>query len=72
MGEFLDVLIRRLRLLRIDHMDVVIIQDLRLMALYPVGVEYHDHLTARRALVVAQDILQQAAGGVHVFLRKLL
>ena len=71
MGKLLDVLVRRLRLLRIDHMDVVVIQNFRLMALYPVGVEHHDHLTARRALIVAQNILQQAAGAVHVPLCQL-
>ena len=71
MGKLLDVLIRRLRLLRIDHMDVVVIQNFRFMALYPVGVEHHDHLTARRALIVAQNILQQAAGAVHVPLCQL-
>ena len=70
MREFLDILIRGLHLFRVDHMDIMIIQGLRLMAGHPVGIEHRDHLTARQGLIIAQDIKQPSPCAVDVHIRQ--
>ena len=72
MGKFFNILIGRLRLLRKDHMDVVIIRHLRLVSLHPVGIKHSDNLDAAASLVITENIQQFSAGTVDVELCQII
>ena len=67
-GGFFNIGVRRLRLFGIDHIDVVIFAHFPQVAGHLVGVENQNHLTAPVALIIAEQIHQQLAGGIQALL----
>ena len=72
MDRFFNILVRRLRLRRVHHVDVVVAADLAGVALDPVSVKDQDHRAFAEALVVAQDVHQLAPGPVDAGFGQLL
>ena len=70
-GDLFDVGIRRLRLLGVDHKDVVVAQHIGGAPGDLVGIEHQDDHTFFIPLVVAKQIHQGLAGGVDAFLGQL-
>ena len=66
MGKFFNILVRSLGFLRIDHMNIVIVQELRLMPLHPVSVKHRNHLAFFSSLVITKDIQQLSPGAVYI------
>ena len=72
MGKLLDILIRRLRRLCVDHMDVPVIKVFRIVPLHPVSVKYHDDTVLCVPLVIAHDIQEPVSGAVDICLRQVI
>ena len=70
LGHLFNVLVRGLRLLGEDDVDVVVLEHFPGVSLHFVAVEHQDHPALFKALIVAENILQADAGGIQVGLRQ--
>ena len=71
MDGFFDILVSRLRFLRKDDVNIMIIENAFLPAFHTVSVEDEDQRAAVKALVIAQNIHQEVPGAFDINLRKL-
>ena len=58
MDHLLNVLVCRLRLFRIDHMDIVVFHNLQVFSFHLIGIIHQYHLAAPVSLIVAEHIHQ--------------
>ena len=70
MYRLLNILVRRLRFLRIYHINIVIFLHLTHAAFYLVRIEYQNQMHLPVTLIIAQNIHQLTSGGLQINLRQ--
>ena len=71
MSRPLDKAVRSFRLFGVDHMNIVVWDDLFLMAFYPISIKYKDQIAFPESLIIAHNILQLLSGSRHTDFCKL-
>lgn len=72
MGQLLNILVRSLRLLRINHMYVMVFYGLSDISLYFIGIKDQNQDTLAVSLIIAENIHQLVPGSVYGNLSQLL
>ena len=72
MSKLLNKLIGSLRLLRINHMYIVIIEDLGRMPLHPVRIKHNDQIAFPDSLIITENIHQTSSCPVNIYLCKFI
>lgn len=70
MGKLLDILIRRLCFLCKYHMNIVVINGLCPVSLYPVCIKYCNHFDSTASLIITENIQKLISGTVDIYLRQ--